>query len=364
MPPKQKNIEECNIKLQKFKMTKVGDNKVIVLIGARGRGKSTALIDYLYHNQDIPFATCIAPTDVFNFTFTPHIPSRFIFSDYTPELVSKFLSRQQKMKGQKMQAKMGLGGNYADVDCRGILIMDDCLAQNKGWTSDPGLKWVFFNGRHADITFVLTMQYQIGIPPAYRANIDWVFLFKENKRVEREKLWKYYAGIFPTFAMFEQIFMRCTTGRKCMVIEQLSGSENITDQVYWFQAAVRENFKMCYDEFWQKNDYYLKKRLAMNDPTGGFSIGNLANQAATQQSSVPDQDDYFKYVGGRGKVRFNLDMEDEEDGGATGYGDMSQPYRQSQGYSQSSYGSYGNGGYGQGYETSYGRQGGYSGYGY
>lgn len=291
---------EIGIKLEKFKLDWVGPNKIIVMIGSRGRGKSTILLDYLYHNQDIPFVTCVSPTDNFNHTFTPHVPSRFIFSEYTPVLVENFLRRQQNLKGKKKQALIGVNDRrYAEVDCRGILIMDDCLAQNKGWKVDPSLRWIFFNGRHADITFVLTMQYQVGIPPDYRTNIDWVFLCKENKRIERQKLWKYYAGIFPKYEMFEQIFMRCTTDKKCMVINQLSESEILEEQVFWFKAKIRDNFKICYEEFWKNNNDYLKKRMAMSGGT------NHANQPKTNA-----QEDYYKYVEPN-KVRYNVSIDEE-----------------------------------------------------
>jgi hypothetical protein len=310
MPPPAK--EYC-VRLTKFKMEWITDGKIIVMIGARGRGKSTIVLDYLFHNQDIPFVCCISPTDIYNSTFTPHIPSRFIFAKYTPELVANFVKRQRHMKSKKTQAVMGIGeAAYANADCRGLLLMDDCLAESKGWNTDASLKWIFLNGRHADISFVLTMQYQMGIPPEYRSNIDWVFICKENKKVERDKLWKYYAGIFPTIAMFEQIFMSCTTDKKCMVINQLAESSRLEDQVYWFKAHVRTNFRVCYDHFWENNEYYLNKRLEVTD-------------TKPNTESTKAVDDYYKYTGGRNKARYNLDMSEEE-----GYPDDYEYMRQSE----------------------------------
>lgn len=152
------------------------------------------------------------------------------------------------------------------------------------------------NGRHAAMTFILTMQYQIGIPPDLRVNIDWVFICKETKKIEKEKLWKYYAGIFPTFDMFNQIFDRCTQDKRVMVIDSLSESSKIEEQIYWYKADLHDDFRVCYDEFWENNPYYLKQRLEQCDPT-----------AATQQD-----DDYYKYVGGnKNKVVFNLNIDED-----------------------------------------------------
>jgi len=295
-----KNNKQIEIGLSKFNMRWIGDNKILVLIGARGRGKSTVLLDYLYHNRDIPFSTCISPTDDLNNTYSPHIPSRFIFNKYTPELLANFVKRQKQIKKNKEQAAMNMiDERYKSVDPRGILIMDDCLADSKNWNRDENIRWIFMNGRHAAITFILTMQYQIGIPPELRVNIDWVFICKETKKIEKEKLWKYYAGIFPSFDMFNQIFDKCTQDKKVMVIDSLSESSKIEDQIYWYKADIHDEFRVCYDEFWENNDYYLKNRLAVCD-----------NSAA----AVQREDDYYKYVGGnKNKVVFNLRMGEGRD---------------------------------------------------
>lgn len=338
--------KKIEIELRRFKMKWVGDNKIIVMIGPRTRGKSTILLDYLYHNQDIPFCTCIAPTENFNSTYTPHIPSRFIFTKYTPELLQKFLTRQQDLRARKVAAIQKYGDpRYKDVDCRGLLIMDDCLADNKSWKKDPSISWIFMNGRHADITYILTMQYQVGIPPELRVNIDWVFLCRETKKLEKDKLHKYYAGIFPTADMFNQIFMRCTKNKQCMVIDSLSESEKIEDQVYWFKADLRGSFRICYDEFWENNQQYLERRMALNDPTSA---------ASTKLKS--EEDDYFKYTGGRGnKIRYNLNMSegmpDEDDMTTqTSYTQQSYGQQQRQHNYSAAYGgrSYGNSAYATG----------------
>ena len=116
--------------------------------------------------------------------------------------------------------------------------------------------------------------------------------------MEKEKLWKYYAGIFPTFDMFNQIFDRCTQDKRVMVIDSLSESSKIEEQIYWYKADLHDEFRICYDEFWENNAYYLKQRLEQNDPTAG----------------TQEDDDYYKYVGGnRNKVVFNLNIDENAD---------------------------------------------------
>ena len=139
----------------------------------------------------------------------------------------------------------------------------------------------------------------MGLSPDYRANIDWVFICREPKREERIKLYKYYTGIFPTFDMFEQVFMKCTTDRRCLVMNSASGSDQISEQVFWYKADLHDNFRVCYDEFWKDNMHYLNKRL------------NIKDSGTLQAVAKPDED-YYKYVNSSGKVKYDLNMENQD----------------------------------------------------
>jgi hypothetical protein len=300
MPPTQ---SKRDITISEFNMKQVGTNKIIVMIGPRGSGKSTILLDYLYHNKDIPFVTCIAPTDIYNGTYTPHVPSRFIYADYSPELIARFVKRQQELKARKMAANMGqYDRRYADMDSRGLIILDDALDKSEDWKKDRSLSWIFYNGRHADVTLILTMQYQLGIRPNFRTNIDWVFLCREVKKLEKEKLWKNYASIFPDYNMFDQVFMHCTADNCCMVIKSITQDTRIEDQVFWYKARIHGDFRICYKDFWENNDYYLKKRLASLDATGA-----VMERDSSTVKRLKEEEDYYKYAT-RGKVRYEVNM--------------------------------------------------------
>ena len=287
--------EEIDIVLKEFRMETIGDNKILVFIGKRNTGKSVLVLDYLYYNKDIPFCACISPTDNYNLTLRPHVPSRFIYDAYTPEIVDTFLKRQKSMTKKKKNAQVGRGDiRYKNVDPRGLLIMDDCLASAKEWKNDPNIQWIFMNGRHAKVTLILTMQYQVGIPPELRVNIDYYFLCKETKRIEKEKLWKYYAGMFPTIDMFIQIHNQVTKNFGCLVIDNTSQSDRLEDQVYYYKATLRDpgSFRICYDEFWKDNDDYI------NDDDG-----------CEVDNAPPKMDNYQRYIAGRSKYRFNVGIE-------------------------------------------------------
>lgn len=287
---KKQTVPEYTVQLREFRMEWITDNRILVFIGKRNTGKSVLLIDYLFYNQDIPFCTCISPTDDLNPTFRYHIPSRFIFDTYTPELIEGFVKRQQKIVKQMNNAKNGMGDiRYKNIDPRGILIMDDCLADSSLWKKDKNIQWIFMNGRHAKITLILTMQYQIGIGPELRVNIDYYFLCKETKRIEQEKLFRNYAGIFHTLDMFIQVHNVVTKDYGCLVIDNTSQSDKLEDQAFYYKATVRDpkSFRVCYDEFWENNNDYI---------TGNGEGASQDNQ----------NDDYQRYSTNRNKVKFNV----------------------------------------------------------
>ena len=234
--------------IRQFDMSKVGDNKIIIFIGKRGTGKSKLVLDYLYHNQDIPMGTCVSPTEEFSRTFSNKIPDMFIHEEFTTELLEKFVHRQKVITKKKENDNA-----YRAIDHRAFLIFDDCLYDAKNWVNDKNMRFIFMNGRHVGITFLLTMQYLLGIPPNLRANVDYIFICKETKTTIKRKLYEYYAGMFPTFEMFNQVLNECTKDYGCLVIDNTTSSDKLEDQVFWYRADVAKlnHFRLCDPLFWE-----------------------------------------------------------------------------------------------------------------
>ena len=107
------------------------------------------------------------------------------------------------------------------------------------------------NGRHYKIMFIITMQYALGVPPNLRTNIDYVFILRENYVSNRKRLYEHYAGMFPTFEMFCQVMDQCTENYECLVINNNAKSNKLSDQVFWYKADARPDFKIGGDAFWK-----------------------------------------------------------------------------------------------------------------
>jgi hypothetical protein len=292
----QKIAPPVKFKINKFNMQWIGadgDGKILIFLGKRKTGKSVLVIDYLWHNQDFPLGTVISPTDELNQTYVKHIPSIFIHSKFTDQLVEDFLVRQRKFV-----TKCKSDPNYKGVDPRAFLILDDCLYNASTWSHNEDISWIFMNGRHAQITLLLTAQYVFGIPPILRSNVDYIFICKEPKITNREKLHKHYAGMFPSFAFFNKVMAVCTKDYGCLVIDNGSTSDKIEDQVFHYRAQIHEeNFRVCYDQFWVNNEAFKAAALQKADGSG-----------RPEDESSEQDNEFEKFSNKKNPIKFEIEM--------------------------------------------------------
>ena len=52
----------------------------------------------------------------------------------------------------------------------------------------------------------------------------------------RERIWKQFAGVFPTLELFEAAFIELTKDYRAMVIDMRVRSYKIEDCVFWYRA--------------------------------------------------------------------------------------------------------------------------------
>lgn len=232
--------------IKEFDMTWIKPDTVCVYIAKRNSGKSTLIKDTLFHHQDIPIGTVISESEEESPFFSKFIPSLFIHPKYSAELIENIIKRQKNIL-----KTINTNKHISDeLDPRAFVVMDDCLAGNKMWKNDDNIRRIFMNGRHLKIFYMLTMQYPLGIPPDLRAQIDWVFLLRDNNKQNIERLYLYYAGFFPCYEIFEQVYYKLTENYGCMVINNNSNSSKIEDCVFSYRAKIHENFRLCSSDFW------------------------------------------------------------------------------------------------------------------
>ena len=88
------------------------------------------------------------------------------------------------------------------------------------------------------------------VPPDLRANIDYVICLRDNIKTNRERIYRYFAGVFPSFSAFDETMQACTKGYECMVLDQTSLSYNISDCIYWYKATPDLQYRVGAEQYW------------------------------------------------------------------------------------------------------------------
>ena len=272
------------LELKKFDMKSISfkptENKgpVVVLIGKRDTGKSFLVRDLLYYHQDIPIGTVISGTEEGNGFYAKMVPKLFVHNEYNTAIVENVLKRQRNVL--KQINKEMLTYKRSTIDPRAFVILDDCLYDG-AWTRDKMMRLLFMNGRHWKVMLVITMQYPLGIPPMLRTNIDYVFILRENYIANRKRIYENYAGMFPTFESFCQVMDQCTENYECLVINNNSKSNKLTDQVFWYKADNHNDFRLGSKEFWE-----LSKNINSDDEDEKYDPSSVKKRGGGPKISV------------------------------------------------------------------------------
>jgi hypothetical protein len=235
------------VSLRKFDMKKIPQDAVCVFIGRRRTGKSTLVRDLLFHHQNMPLGTVISGTEESNSFYGKMIPPLFIHGEYSPIILANFVKRQKLMMA-RIQRDLA-NGMQSRIDPRSFMILDDCMYDDS-WTHDKNIRYLFMNGRWLKVFFIITMQYPLGIQPALRTNVDFVFILREPYLSNRKRIFDNYCSVFPSFEFFCQIMDQCTQNYECLVVDNTSQSSKLEECVFYYKAELHPDFRIGAPEFW------------------------------------------------------------------------------------------------------------------
>lgn len=268
--------ETGKLPIKEFRFDMFAKNPAIVMIAKRGSGKSWVIRAILEYFKNIPAGLIISPTDRMSCFYGKFFPDTYIFYEFSSEIIERVFSRQRFII-DKQKEKIEKGKN---LDPRCFIIMDDCLGNKKAWNHDPVITELLFNGRHYEIMYILALQYPLGITPDMRSNFDYIFLLADDFISNKKKMYDNYAGMFPSFDSFSQVFQQLTDDFGSMVIANRGARDSIFEKVYYYKAPdlsnhnngnygckqFRDYHKNNYNKDWRKKvekfdpDDYLKNK--------------------------------------------------------------------------------------------------------
>ena len=237
---------QSTLRLTKFPMSEMKRDKIILVVGRRGTGKSTLVKDILFHNRKkLDTGFMMTPTYDTQEEFRDCFPDSHIYNEYSIETVKNIIQTAESLKQQGKERHL-------------LLVADDCMYEKRIMKSTE-MRNIHMNGRHLNVMFVNSVQYLMDIGPDLRGQIDYVFCLREATRSTREKLHKYFFGIFDKFSEFGMVMDRCTNNREALVLDNTQTTNKIEDCVYFYKANPNIGKFRIGRSIYYKLDYLFKK---------------------------------------------------------------------------------------------------------
>jgi hypothetical protein len=276
----REKISDCPI--NEFDLNTMVEDPAIVLLAKRGSGKSVLVRAILQHfSVKVPVGIVISPTDRMSSFYGDFIPDSYIYFKFESDTIERMLQRQKEIiDKEKIRKKQGKRTNV-----HAFIVMDDCLGSKGDWAKDPFISELLYNGRHYKIMYILTMQFPLGIKPDLRCNFDYIFLLADDTVSNQKRIYEHYAGMFPNFEAFKQVFIQLTVDYGSMVIVNRGSRTNFLEKVFYYKASDNHSFKGFigggqYKKFHEDN---YNPEYAKN---GGFNIEKTFSKERMRSKGV------------------------------------------------------------------------------
>jgi hypothetical protein len=213
-----------------FDPTKMVRNPVVLIVGRRGTGKTTVSKNLIYPFRNVDIGVLFSNTARASGDWDGYFAPSFVYDKYDSDVMKDILDELLKAKTDRKNDPR-IPQKDAMVFC------DDCTFDRSGFGSDPQLKRAAMNGRHSNLKLFITMQYAMAMDRDFRAQVDYVFILKNNIIGDRERLWNNWFGVIPEFGVFDKIMTELTGNRGVMVLDNTAQSQSIEDSIFYYRAT-------------------------------------------------------------------------------------------------------------------------------
>lgn len=234
------------VRVKKFSPDTIKKDRISLIVGKRGSGKSSLLKDLLYCMRDrFDFCMAMCPTMESATMLRECMPESSVFSRFSPSKVEMLVQTAREIASK-------------DKEKHFLLVLDDVF-YDKSICRSQAFRFIFFNGRHCRITCVILLQYLVDLPPDLRANVDYVFSMRETILANRMKLYKMFFGVFGSYEDFAAVFERCTQNYECICLDNTLQSTGVTDCIFWYKARLElDDFKLGSRIFFKLAEEYRR----------------------------------------------------------------------------------------------------------
>jgi hypothetical protein len=178
-----------------------------------------------------------------NHHYKSFVPDLFIHGEFNKGTIEKIIERQKK-------------NNTAPI----FLVLDDLMFDRR-YMKENCIRQLFFNGRHYNIFFIVTMQDCLSIEPSTRGQGDYVFVLKTDASISNmRRLYEHFFGsCIENFGLFKKIYNSITENYTALVIDNTVTSNKMEDRLFYYRGHIRTGFKLGSAAMWSANNKLCKK---------------------------------------------------------------------------------------------------------
>lgn len=228
-------LNKWNAKLERYTR--------LAIFAPSNSGKSFFLRWLLYLNQDLFSAVIvICPSEDINPFYSKIIPNLFVFDELNEETLIKIDEIFQRQE----LAKKNLPEGVTEDDLSVLIIMDDCMAEEKKFLNHDIIKKLYKRGRHYKFTLWVVVQYFNDLASDLRGNVEYVVILKCDDEKMLEKYRVYLGGKeFGNKKKFAEVMDYYTKKYGCIVKDIKTGGSEFKDKFFWYKAQkTPDDWKM------------------------------------------------------------------------------------------------------------------------
>ena len=225
------------VDIKEFPVHRMKAASKIFAIGGTGCGKSTLMVDLLYHQRHkIASAVLISAADDEKDPLIKLFPDAYIHNKMHPMIITSFVQRQKLLMASHCPYSFA------------SLCIDDSGYDQK-FVNSKQMQYIMKLNRHNEMQLLFSMHGAKGANKKIRHFIDYAFIGKEKSYEEREALYKNYASMIPSFDLFQDIMDKVTVDKQFLVIDLKNDSNEMKDCVFSYKAQLHPNFSLGCQEW-------------------------------------------------------------------------------------------------------------------
>lgn len=226
-----------NIEIDTFDFTEIIQQQPsinVAILGKRNTGKSTIISQILYelHKGGIKRFVVFSAQEARNCHYRRFgVPGRYCFTKWDEAKLQKIFEINGQMKEAKMRGELP-----PDFDLRLVVVIDDFAYDRKVFQT-TFMREIYANGRHPEISLIITLQDIMAIPPLGRDSIDIVMTLRTPSSKMRRKIFEEYPTAFDDYGEFEKMLRILTNNYGAMVYKNLGGDETLKKTLFHYKGT-------------------------------------------------------------------------------------------------------------------------------